>query len=351
MVRRLKKLCPAMILLFVMLCPLVAPPQSTADDCKRIDNIVVLFDASGFMNQRDYWKMFLEQMNLFRRAIPLTADGFFNVALRHYGYKVGMECHSTESIFGLSQWDPERFINSFPQHVSYGTSALSAGLRGAVEDLAGISGKSAILVIGGGLESCKEDPIKTTEQIMFSNPDLEIHTFQIGGMQDGRFFLANIAKKGKGTYQRLRPTNSPSQWYAWMKRHLVMKCPVAAPPTPAGQLAEPVFGVVVFDNNSFSLKSGDPVQTARNQATTAQVVQYLASNPKFRLVLHGYSSGRGAQKHNYELSRKRAEAVAHYINRTFGVPLDRMSAVAHGETEASRAPGKPPRRVEFEILK
>ncbi len=124
MVRRLKKLCPAMILLFVMLCPLVAPPRSTADDCKRIDNIVVLFDASGFMNQRDYWKMFLEQMNLFRRAIPLTADGFFNVALRHYGYKVGMECHSTESIFGLSQWDPERFINSFPQHVSYDSALV-----------------------------------------------------------------------------------------------------------------------------------------------------------------------------------------------------------------------------------
>jgi outer membrane protein OmpA-like peptidoglycan-associated protein len=326
------------------------PRVSHADDCRRIRNIVILFDASGFMKERDYWKRFLNQMNLFRRAVPVTADGFFNVALRHYGYKVGMGCQSTESVFGLSRWDPDRFLNSFPPHVSYGTSALCAGLRGAAEDLAGVSGKSAILVIGGGLESCDENPIKITEQIIFNNPDLEIHTFQIGNLQDGRFYLGNIAKKGKGTYQRLRPTRSPSQWYAWMKRHLVQRCPQAATPAPRAQPAEPALGVIKFDNNSFSVRSKDPVTDARNQAAAAQVAQYLLRNPKRRLVLHGYSSGRGAKKHNYELSRKRAEAVAHHLNRAYGIPLDRMSSVAHGEAQSSGGTKKAPRRVEFEIL-
>ncbi len=61
-----------------------------ADDCKRIPNILVLFDASGYMRNKGLYETLIQQMNFFSQAFPLTADGFFNVGLRHYGLKVGI---------------------------------------------------------------------------------------------------------------------------------------------------------------------------------------------------------------------------------------------------------------------
>jgi hypothetical protein len=43
--------------------------------------------------------------------------------------------------------------------------------------------------------------------------------------------------------------------------------------------------------------------------------------------------------------------VAHYLNRAYGVPLDRMYSVAHGEKQVKGSARKPPRRVEFEIIR
>ena len=81
-------------------------PVAAADDCRGVPNILVLFDASGFMKERDRYKFLLKQMTFFQEAIPITADGFFNVGLRHYGLKVGMGCDSTESILAVQPWDP-----------------------------------------------------------------------------------------------------------------------------------------------------------------------------------------------------------------------------------------------------
>jgi outer membrane protein OmpA-like peptidoglycan-associated protein len=339
-------ICLILTLMFTPVYP------ARADDCKRIQNILVLFDASGFMKDRDRLEFLRKQLSFFEKAMPVTKDGFFNVGLRHYGLRVGMGCHSTESILAISPWDPERFINSVPETVSYGTAALSAGLRGAAEDVADVSGKSVILVIGGGTESCKSDPLKIASQIAFNNPNLEIHTFQIGKDQEGRFFLKGIAKRARGTYQAITGINSPASWHRWMKRNLVEPC--REPARPPATEEQQGFGVVAFDSNSISVKSKDVMTDARNQKALASVAKHLLQNPADRMVLHGYSDGKGKVSYNIRLSRKRAEAVAHFLNATFGIPIERMSFVAHGPSRAGAqytAQDKPSRRVEFEILR
>ncbi len=168
---------------------------SRGDDCKRVSNILVVFDASGFMKEKNRYDLLLEQMSFFEKAMPLTRDGFFNVGIRHYGLKVGLGCENTESVLAIQPWDPERFLNSFPKSISYGMSSLSAGLRAAADEAASAEGKTVIVLIGGGMESCKADPVKIAERIGINNPDLEIHTFQVGNSPDGRFFLGAIAQK------------------------------------------------------------------------------------------------------------------------------------------------------------
>jgi outer membrane protein OmpA-like peptidoglycan-associated protein len=264
-----------------------------------------------------------------------------------------MGCDSSESILAVQSWDPERLVHAFPKTVSYGTSALSAGLRGAADDVAALDGKTIILVIGAGIESCKTDPIQIAEQICRNNPDLEIHTFQVGNQPEGAHFLKGIAAKGHGAYSSSDSTGSPAGWHAWMKKYLVQPC--AARPTAPGRETSAAVGMITFDNNSFSVRSKEPSADAANLASLQAAANAMRGNPAARLALHGFSDGKGSAEQNLKLSRKRAEAAAQFLISSYGLPPNRISIVAHGPS----APGAPRpqgpsermgRRVEFEII-
>lgn len=327
-----------------------------ADDCKRIQNILVLFDASGFMKEKNHYEQLITQMAFFTDAMPVTADGFFNVGLRHYGLKVGLGCNNTESILAIQPWDPERFMNAFPKTVSYGVSSLSAGLREAVDEVNQAEGKGIIVLIGGGVESCKADPIKIADRIAFNNPDLEIHTFQVGNSQDGRFFLEGIARLCHGTYHNTAEMSGAAAWHVWMRKHLVVPCgsgitPPGAPSASAGRQ----IGPVSFDYKNFSVRSKDPAVDAANLANLDAVGKYLQAKASSRVVLHGFTDGVGSQEYNLKLSRRRAEAVSRYLTATYGIPQQRIGIIAHG-IAPDVTPGRVPtqrgarRTVEFELV-
>jgi hypothetical protein len=331
-----------LVVLALVLCSSVV---SAADDCKRVPNILVLFDASGNMNHKGLYKALVDQMNFFTQAVPITADGFFNVGLRHYGLKVGLACDNTESILPVGPWDPDRFMNSFPKTISHGMSSLAAGLRAAADEVAGLDGKSVIIVVGAGIESCKMDPIKITQQIVANNPDVEIHAFQIGGGTEGSFFLRGIAEMGRGTFTPLDDPNTPTLWHAWMRRHLVQPCR-AAVQAPAAAPVEKV-PPVTFDPNSVSVKSKNRQVDAANQASLQAVAQILKSTPTARVILHGFSvESKGNVKQSLRMSRKRAEAVAHYLTANFGIPPSQIGLVGHGASADNAG-----RIVEFEIVR
>jgi len=342
-----KTLIPGLALMLIV-ASFSSPAR--ADDCKRVANILVLFDASGFM--KDKWDFFLQQMNFFSQAMPVTADGFFNVGIRHYGLKVGLGCENTESILAIQQWDPERFLNAFPRSVSYGVSSLSAGLRAAGDEAAAAEGKTIIVLIGGGIESCNIDPVKVTDQLCRNNPDLEIHTFQIGNAPEGSFYLRGIAQRSHGTYNRAEDTRSSASWHAWMKRNLVMPCAPSAPQSPDQNRA--AIGPVLFDSKSFLVRSNDPAVDVTNLQNLDAVARILRGNPSAKVVLHAFSDAKGNPDFNMKLSRKRAEAVARFLINTYHISSTRISITPHGSSQAmlqtpaaSQQPGA--RRVEFEI--
>ncbi len=347
--RRVLVVCVALISAVCSVSPL------WADDCKAVPNILVLFDASGYMKEKEHYSFLLKQMDFFEKAIPITADGFFNVGLRHYGLKVGMGCENTESIMAIQPWDPQKFMNSFPKSVSYGVSSLSAGLRAASDEVASISGKTVIVVIGGGLESCKVDPVKITQQICFNNPEIEIHTFQIGNAMEGTFFLKGIAQHGRGTYHNADLINSPAEWHAWMKRYLTAPCP-GRQAAPSSAPSAPAVSPITFDQNSAALKSKDPSTEARNLASLDSLAKIIVQSPGTRVIMHSYADAKGKPETNLKLARQRAEAVSAYLSRTYGISANQLGIVVHrpGQAPAYQTgveSDRSGRRVEFEILK
>lgn len=322
------------------------------DDCRRVPNVVLLFDASGFMNERGRYESFLQQMEFFRQAVPLTADGLFNVGVRHYGLKVGLGCQNTESIQAIGPWDPQRFMHAFPQYVSYGVSALAAGLRAAADDAAAAEGKTIIILIGGGIDSCKTDPIKVAERICLNNPDLEIHVFQVGHDEEGTFNLKGIAEKCRGAYVNLSQFSTPAGWHAWMKRFLVVPC--ATSRSASGTPTAGAVGPIIFDPGSHSLTPKDRQLSSANQANLDLVGGFLKQNPQARVVIHGFSGEKGKAEYRQNLAKKRAEVVAQFLISGYGIPVSQLSIVGHGMAKPP-TPGIPPsdgtagRRVEFEF--
>jgi OOP family OmpA-OmpF porin len=81
----------------------------------------------------------------------------------------------------------------------------------------------------------------------------------------------------------------------------------------------------------------------------------MQANPDMQVEIAGYTDSEGDDKHNLELSRRRAEAVEEYLIEK-GIPENRIVAKGYGkenpiasnDTEEGRAEN---RRVEFVVIK
>jgi outer membrane protein OmpA-like peptidoglycan-associated protein len=100
--------------------------------------------------------------------------------------------------------------------------------------------------------------------------------------------------------------------------------------------------------------SGSAVLGAGAQGRLAPLASFLAKQPDARIQIAGHTDSQGSDASNMDLSARRAQSVAAYLNST-GVNLNRISAVGMGEsaptssndTSAGRAIN---RRVEVTIL-
>ncbi|GEM_PF-1081587 len=105
---------------------------------------------------------------------------------------------------------------------------------------------------------------------------------------------------------------------------------------------------LLFEFNSYSLKPNA-------YSVLDQVVEYLKGMSYKKIIVSGHTDNVGSKKYNYQLSLKRASAVANYLISK-GIPKEKVEIVGYGEsrplypnnTEENRAKN---RRVEIEVLK
>lgn len=100
--------------------------------------------------------------------------------------------------------------------------------------------------------------------------------------------------------------------------------------------------------------SGSAVLGAGAQGRLAPLAAFLAKQPEARIQIAGHTDSQGSDASNMDLSARRAQSVAAYLNST-GVSLNRINSLGMGETaptatndtSAGRAIN---RRVEVTIL-
>jgi peptidoglycan-associated lipoprotein len=99
----------------------------------------------------------------------------------------------------------------------------------------------------------------------------------------------------------------------------------AKPPVAGANAASAGCGVarVHFDTDSAELTLG-------NQALLDASAACLQSNQRLRVSIAGNTDDRGSAEYNQELGKRRAQAVAQYLEAR-GVSPDRLETESHGE--------------------
>ena len=85
---------------------------------------------------------------------------------------------------------------------------------------------------------------------------------------------------------------------------------------------------VVLQDVNFEFDSAQLTPNAQNVLNG--VAERLVNNPDVRVSIEGHTDSRGSDQYNKDLSQRRAESVATYLNQR-GVEANRMRAVGYGE--------------------
>lgn len=122
--------------------------------------------------------------------------------------------------------------------------------------------------------------------------------------------------------------------------------------TPAGVRVDPE-GCWIIDAILFGVNRA--VVRPEYRATLAEVAEALRANPNLHVALQGHADGRGGAAGNFDLSRRRAEAVADFLAGA-GIGRDRLLPVGYGIARPAADNATPEgrarnRRVEIEPLR
>lgn len=83
-----------------------------------------------------------------------------------------------------------------------------------------------------------------------------------------------------------------------------------------------------------------------------KVVARLQHYPHFRIVVKGHTGLRGDPEQNKALSQQRADSVAHFLEKKFGIDPNRIRAVGYGaDRPLPTLPGESKRAYEHRLLR
>jgi OOP family OmpA-OmpF porin len=85
------------------------------------------------------------------------------------------------------------------------------------------------------------------------------------------------------------------------------------------------------------------------QTALLGLVKELKANPALIVALEGYTDPKGALEYNYQLSRRRIEAVRRHLAQN-GIQLSRVQSIGFGPIADRGQPDEKKRRVTVTLL-
>jgi len=281
---------------------------------KTADNVIVLFDASGSM--QDVYKLTnMKKINLadtmFKERAARVPDLDWNAGLYLYT--------PWKAFYEMQPFNKEKFaaaideMEAYQPALSYKNqpSPLGEAIMNLDPILAKLSGKTVVFVFTDGQYTVGERKIKPVEAAKEIASKYNVSFYVISSAQSPKAekLVNDIASVNTGsrvvTFDTMlnRPEYTTGAIYMVVDKAIVET-----------ELVSKVVGVEL-DNILFAFDKAD-IRPEYDDKLDA-LAKFLEGNPQAYLVIEGFTDSMGDPKYNYQLSRRRAESVKNFLMQNY----------------------------------
>jgi OOP family OmpA-OmpF porin len=312
---------------------------------KTADNIVVMVDSSASMAAEDktFHKPYYE---LEKEALKAGFE-----RLPDLGYNVGIyQFTPWEVLYPMQKFDAataEEALNKMPAEPA-GKTPLLKGLDELEAVLKGLSGKTFVYIFSDGGYDKGTGSIspgdKTTELVKKYDVCFQVLDYAV--QERDRKTVSDMARANMCS--RAIPFDSyVNQPFYAIGPLYYTKQGTEVVTESEQKVAGYKAGNILFETDKYDLSSAA-------QEELDGVGKFLIGQPQAFVALFGFTDDTGKPEYNMELSRRRAEAAADYLQKNYNLGSDRVVAnwygaanpVASNDTTDGRAQN---RRVELSI--
>ena len=324
-----------MIGLVVALLTLLGVVSAEAKLVPKVDNFVVLLDQSGSMYMQ------YEAMKQTRMAVAKTVLSEMNSQICELPYKGGIYTFAPfQQVLPLGVYDRAKFAAALKtvkdnQEIFGRQTPMEAGLNDLAAAIAGLQGKTVIIMVTDGGANVGGDPVKAAQAIASKAPQVCFLVISVDpeGAQGKRVNDAIAKINNCSTLVDGRQLAGNQANMQQLVKNVfceeVVEKVVAPPPPPPPVAPPPVAKKIVLRGINFDFDKAN----IKPEFTPVldEGVDILKANPDVKVVIAGYTDSIGTPEYNQKLSERRAQSVLDYF-ASKGIAKNRMQAVGHGET-------------------
>ena len=298
------------------------------DLIRNVDNFIILFDTSSSANKMVAGKnvsMIQATKNLLKERNAWFPDLGYQAGLYEYTNNETL-AGTFKAIYPMQAYDRDRFaaaIDQLPEK-GQGPTMLQAGLHGLRKVVAGLSGKTAVIMFTDGTASVIRGPKKPLQiaQEIAKDHDVCFYLISSASEEANLRMLETVSKVN--ACSRVVPLNAFLDNPEYIAGALFMvKTTVYERLVPVTEVVGFVADDILFDFNSADLR---PEYNEKKN----MLVDFLQQNPDTYVVVAGFADSVGDEEYNLGLSERRAENVKSALTNA-GIDGDRVVTLWFGE--------------------
>jgi len=299
------------------------------DLIRTVDNFIVLFDTSGSANK------LVPGRNVSKIEAAKTMLKERNSWLPDLGYNAGLYIYTNnetlmgtfKEVYGVKPYDRAAFgaaIDQLPDK-GEGPTMLQAGFHGLRKLVAGLTGKTAIIMFTDGTFTINrgiKKPLQIAQEIARDN---DVCFYLISSAQ------ADTEKQLLNAVSAVNPCSRVVPLATFLDNPNYIGGALYTTKTTSYERLKPVTQVVgvkmeniLFDFNSADLRS-------EYEEKLNKLGDYLKNNPDAYVVAGGFADSVGDEDYNLALSQRRADSVKAYLMDQAGIEGDRVVDLWFGE--------------------
>ncbi len=342
----------------------LASQLNAGDYQQKVDNFIVIFDASSSMSGIYQGERKFEQAKVFTENLNnAISDLNLQGGIRAFGPRSNSLADTSSPLYGMTTYNHEGFASALAKlDAARGTTPMPRALLVSSKDLAGSKGTIAAILLSDA-EDVEADSVNAAQAMKSAYGDrICIYPVLFGDAPGSRQIMTKIADEGRcGFVSTYNSLTTPQDMASFVKnvflKKRVMKAVVAdkkqdkdsdrdgildskdrCPGTPYGIKVNAVgcpLPIVAPKTIELQVEFGFNKYFVQSKyhRELENFANFMKSFPELNVTLAGHTDSVGSKEYNQKLSLKRAKSVKKYLEAYFNIKPTRIKTVGYGVSQ------------------